>query len=1070
MDSLLHYCSLQPSRGLSRIIQRPIENRIAYVVSHGVSFSSNGYAIRTHGVAKALMEHGFDVLCFTRPGRPWDLGPDVAARAVEQDFIDGVRYLHSRWPDGQRPATEIEVFNTCLSLYKKLFRTFRPSAVIAASNWEVALPAYFAAAQLGLPFFYEVRGFWEITRMSRFPGWENTEEFAAHVARESFVASHADRVFTLNQKMAAELVKRGVVNDRIAVVPNGIDKLPKLKAANPEQKRQLGIAPEDKVVAYIGSITSYEGLDDLLTVCMQIAREGRPLKLMLVGASHPLGIKDVTDEANLTKELLKLAASGNAESMLIFTGRVHHEQVASYYALADVVAIPRKALPVCELVTPIKGIEAASFGKAVLVSDVAALKEMFGGHENGMTFCKGNLKSLKATLLQLLDDDALREKLGNAARQWAGEKGLWYESVKPIAAQVTAAAKEWQQATVARYRRQGGMAEAMPAIARQLAPASVEIAPEAVQPAQQKLEAAGPVKTTAELQIASFLKAYRESGFPHVLETIETMSNGKAKHFKAALYLRAAKALNGVGTKQEEFALAESAIETDRSEATLLGYCWVARRLNQASRLQEVTNELEDFYGVDITADQKTMLSRLRETSKDLLTVLDELPPRHVEAITPVANRICYVLHNTLPYSSGGYATRSHGVAGGLKDAGWDVIVLSRPGFPLDIKEGMTVANTPVRDTIDGIDYVRTLKPRRKGEGLTARAYFLAAADALEAQLRTHRPALVIAASNHVTGLPAMIAARRLGIPFIYEVRGLWEITRLSRDNAFAETDSFHIIKTLESAVAQSADHVFTLTEPMREELINRGVDAARIGLLPNSCDPARFMPAVRDAQLARQLGVPANVPVIGYIGTFVDYEGLEDLAAACGLLKQAGIEFRLLMVGNENASGQERGPITAEILRTAQEQGFADWLILPGRVPHEEVQNYYSLIDIAPFPRKPWPVCEMVSPMKPLEALAMHKAVIVSSVRALVEMVGHEKTGLVFEKGNVESLAAALRRLIAEPELRRQLGDAGREWVERERTWRQVGTTANEVIGRVLKDVEAGRDQAAAVESAAAQ
>ena len=393
-------------------------------------------------------------------------------------------------------------------------------------------------------------------------------------------------------------------------------------------------------------------------------------------------------------------------------------------------------------------------------------------------------------------------------------------------------------------------------------------------------------------------------------------------------------------------------------------------------------------------------------------------------------------------------------MASGLKSAGYEVVVLTRPGFPVDIKPDLVENETPEVDTLDGINYFRTFSPRRPG--LSILEYISQAADALVIQLQKHQPEIVIAASNHVTGLPALIAARRLGIPFIYEVRGLWEITRLSRDVEFSEKPAFFIQKLLEAAVGQEADHVFTLTEPMREELIERGVSSAKIDLLPNSCDPLRFMPRKRDDDLARRLGLPVLVPVIGYIGTFVDYEGLDDLANACGLLKRRGIEFRLLLVGNENASGQNTGTITDQIISIAENEGFSDWLIMPGRIPHEEVESYYSLLDVCPFPRKPLPVCEMVSPMKPLEALAMEKAVIVSSVRALVEMIEDGQTGLVFEKGNIHSMADTLARLINDDVLRKTLGIAGRKWVEESRTWRQMGLLASSIIAT---KVHANRD-----------
>jgi len=271
----------------------------------------------------------------------------------------------------------------------------------------------------------------------------------------------------------------------------------------------------------------------------------------------------------------------------------------------------------------------------------------------------------------------------------------------------------------------------------------------------------------------------------------------------------------------------------------------------------------------------------------------------------------------------------------------------------------------------------------------------------------------------------------------------------MSRDQKFAESISFDVQRHIEATVASEADHVFTLTEPMREELIARGVEPSKITLLPNSVDSDRFNARERDESLAAELGIPPDVPVIGYVGTFVVYEGLEDLAAACVELHVRGQDFRLLLVGNENASGTERGPITEEIIRVAREGGIESKIIMPGRIPHEQVEAYYSLIDICPFPRKPWPVCEMVSPMKPLEAMAMKKAVVVSSVRALTEMVQHDMTGVVFAKGSILSLAEAIAGLIADADKRRRLGEAARKWVAGERSWGHIAERIEEVIAQ---------------------
>lgn len=512
----------------------------------------------------------------------------------------------------------------------------------------------------------------------------------------------------------------------------------------------------------------------------------------------------------------------------------------------------------------------------------------------------------------------------------------------------------------------------------------------------------------------------------------------------AFAYLVAAQECGKRGRRDLEFELASMALEMNHSVGMLRGFLHVALR---ARRMEAASHALRELHVHAARGNHiaKDFLHAFKQTSSYKIAALESIPSRRERWRSVDGGRLVYVLHNTLPYSSGGYATRSHGVASGLLAKGRDVVCVSRPGFPLDVKPNLAPVDLPIVDRIDGVPYQRLIEPRRTN--IAEYQYVRRAMGSMEAELRRLRPSYVQAASNYVTALPALVAARRIGVPFIYEVRGLWEITRLSRDEKFGASISFDVQRHIESTVAREADHVFTLTEPMREELIARGVQPDRITLLPNSVDAERFQERERDAGLAAELGIPAGVPVIGYIGTFVIYEGLEDLAAACVELHEKGLDFRLLLVGNENASGQERGPITEEVLRISREGGIESKLIMPGRIPHQEVEAYYSLVDICPFPRKPWPVCEMVSPMKPLEALAMKKAVVVSSVRALVEMIQHDVTGVVFEKGNVQALAKAIADLIDKPDKRRRLGHDGREWVVRERSWEQVADRIESVL-----------------------
>ena len=480
--------------------------------------------------------------------------------------------------------------------------------------------------------------------------------------------------------------------------------------------------------------------------------------------------------------------------------------------------------------------------------------------------------------------------------------------------------------------------------------------------------------------------------------------------------------------------------EISSDNATLKALYWAAMREFDLYEAARVVGELQAR--AHSNGRLKEWLLKTKDAPVGGLPLVDEMNDRSkLKSFEPVPGRILYVLHNSLPYSSGGYATRAHGFAKALQQCGMDPICISRPGYPHDTAGDHIGRELPNADEIDGISYCRIVSPSRKG--LSGPPYMAKAADALCDMIEEYRPMGIIAASNFLTAMPACVAARRFGLPFIYEVRGFWEVTRLSREPGYVGTSNYKLQVFFETEVAKAADHVLTLTGPMREELMARGVDGEKVTLAPNACDPSQFSPRSRDQGLAANLGIPSDVPVIGYIGSFVQYEGLEHLVEAAVQLRDRGYDFRLMLVGSENASGNDRGPITKEIWRIAEAAGLGERLIMPGRVPHDQVDAYYSLIDIAPFPRKPQPVTEMVSPMKPLEAFAMEKAVVVSSVKALREMVQHDVTGLIFEKGNVGAMADTLARLIDDPALRQRLGKAGRTWVEQERTWRRTAEKA---------------------------
>lgn len=556
---------------------------------------------------------------------------------------------------------------------------------------------------------------------------------------------------------------------------------------------------------------------------------------------------------------------------------------------------------------------------------------------------------------------------------------------------------------------------------------------------------------------SSLLKAMDQGkSLENGVAAIEERSNSPSD--AAAELIRESKALSEQGRFEQACEVASRALELHRSEATLRALFWAQQNAGRVEEAFSTVQALQQYLGDKPSLMQKERLDFIRSQPAFQLNLQSMLPPRAASAAySPVKGRLAYVLHNSLPFSSGGYATRAQGLAKGLVAQGHEVIAFTRPGYPLDINNSLDAGSVPEEQEVDGIRYVRTFEPSRKN--LRMQEFMPIATDVMAAHFRHYKPEVVVAASNYICALPALFAARQLGLPFIYEVRGFWEITRLSREPGFINHASYKIQELMEAFVCKQADKVLTLTEAMKVELMRRGVDGSKIEIIPNACQPELFEPRARDEELAASLGIPANVPVIGYVGTFVDYEGLDDLARACGILKSRGLEFRLLMVGNENVSGTERGPIAQAVVAAAEESGFLDWLIMPGRVPHETVASYYSLIDIAPFPRKPWPVCEMVSPMKPLEAMAMEKAVVVSSVSALAEMAGYGDYGVIFDKGSELALADALASVLADPARRQSLGQAGRQHVLAERTWmRSAQRFANALLTASLTVKEAGK------------
>ena len=358
---------------------------------------------------------------------------------------------------------------------------------------------------------------------------------------------------------------------------------------------------------------------------------------------------------------------------------------------------------------------------------------------------------------------------------------------------------------------------------------------------------------------------------------------------------------------------------------------------------------------------------------------------------------LLYVPASCLPYHISGYTTRTHAVLGSLLKAGVRLRVLTRPGYPWDRVDRL---QTPAADKAerDGVVYSHVHAPSHHRPLLM---YVLQAVEPIMAAAKQHRVAAIQAASNHVNALPALLAARRLGIPFFYEMRGLWELTRVSRMPDFEGSEAYKQGLALEGFVARSADRLYVISDELGRYAVERwGVDPARMALLPNCVDPEHFVPPDTKA---------VELDTIGYAGSLLDYEGLDVLIRALVLLKAQGIVLNLRIVGD----GEVRGALEA----LTREQGLTEQVHFFGRLAPELARDIILRSAVVCLPRKPFEVCQIVTPIKLVEALAMGKPVIVPDLSVFkdeLRMESGELPGWFFKAGDAADLAGVLKAAFA--------------------------------------------------------
>ncbi len=372
---------------------------------------------------------------------------------------------------------------------------------------------------------------------------------------------------------------------------------------------------------------------------------------------------------------------------------------------------------------------------------------------------------------------------------------------------------------------------------------------------------------------------------------------------------------------------------------------------------------------------------------------------------------------------------------------GWETFHLTSP------KQGATVGQV---EDVDGLRFYRTPLPVPARSGIRELRQIRAVQARIEQLARELKPAILHAHSPVLNAIPAIRAGRKLGIPVVYEIRAFWEDAAVDHGTTTAGSLRYRATRVLETWAIKRADHIFTICEGLRADIVSRGIPAAKVTVIPNAVDIESFrLSGDADPVLREQLGLTGTT-VAGFIGSFYAYEGLDLLLDAFPALLQRRPELRLLLVGG--------GPQDARLKAQAQRLGVADRVIFTGRVPHSEVSRYYDQIDLLAYPRHALRLTELVTPLKPLEAMAQGRLFVASDVGGHKELIRDGETGKLFTAGSTQALAAAIDEMLTHRERWPAMRAAGRHFVEDVRNW------ANSVANyRAAYEALAGRAQRAA-------
>ena len=398
--------------------------------------------------------------------------------------------------------------------------------------------------------------------------------------------------------------------------------------------------------------------------------------------------------------------------------------------------------------------------------------------------------------------------------------------------------------------------------------------------------------------------------------------------------------------------------------------------------------------------------------------------------------RILHILDHSIPVHDG-YSFRTLAILREQRRLGWETE---------QITSSKHEAGGPPDETVDGFHFFRTAVSSATLARLPIVGQWAVVSDLtkrLEAVIPEVRPDVLHAHSPVLNGMAALRLARRLRLPLVYEVRTFWEDAAVDQGTNREGDLRYRLIRSLETRVMRGAQAVTTICDGLRDDIVQRGIPADKITVIPNAVDLAQFQAQRQyDADLAKQTGVKGN-STLGFCGSYYAYEGLHVLLNAMPAILDQCPDTRLLLVGG----GQEE----AALRRQAEELQLTHAVKFCGRVPHDQIQRYYGLVDIMVYPRTSMRLTELVTPLKPIEAMARGCLVAASDVGGHRELIQDHLTGSLFKAGEPRALAAKVTDLLQHRDNWERMRTAARRFVEQERTWTESVGRYREVYAQAL-------------------